>query len=81
MPVLFRIDGTSKNVDGRDAAYQMAGRFWDKMAVKLGHLRTDDAGRLLVFPADGVRTPRCRRIRCVTSPTTMDGTTTGAMAG
>ena len=34
--------------------YQMAGRFWDKMAVKLGHLRTDDAGRLLVFPADGV---------------------------
>lgn len=49
-----RIDGVSKNVDGRDAAYQMAGRFWEKMPVKLGHLRTDDAGRLLVFPADEV---------------------------
>lgn len=48
------IDGKSKNADGRDDAYRMAGRFWKKMPVTLGHLRTDDAGRLLVFPADGV---------------------------
>lgn len=49
-----RIDGASTNDDGRDTAYRMAGRFWNKMAVTLGHLRTDGAGRLLVFPADGV---------------------------
>ncbi|MBR1217974.1 CTQ-dependent glycine oxidase GoxA [Bradyrhizobium sp. U87765 SZCCT0131] len=49
-----RIEGASKNADGRDAAHQMAGRFWGRMPVKLGHLRTDEAARLLVFPADGV---------------------------
>lgn len=49
-----RIDGVSKNADGRDASYRMAGQFWKKLPVTLGHLRTDDAGRLLVFPADGV---------------------------
>ena len=32
----------------------MVGRFWDRLDVELGTLRTDDAGRLLVFPADGV---------------------------
>lgn len=49
-----RIDGMSKNVDGRDVAYRMAGQFWKKIPVILGHLRTDESGRLLVFPADGV---------------------------
>lgn len=49
-----RIDGVSKNAEGRDLTYHMAGKFWEKLPVKLGHLRTDDAGRLLVFPADGV---------------------------
>lgn len=49
-----RIDGVSKNANGRDESYRMAGQFWKKLPVTLGHLRTDDAGRLLVFPADGV---------------------------
>lgn len=49
-----RIDGAAKNVDGRDVAYSMAGQFWKKIPVQLGHLRTDDTGRLLVFPATGV---------------------------
>lgn len=49
-----QIDGVSKNIDGRDVSYHMAGRFWSKLDVKLGHLRTDGSGRLLVFPADGV---------------------------
>ncbi|MCP3405004.1 CTQ-dependent glycine oxidase GoxA [Bradyrhizobium sp. CCGB01] len=49
-----RIDGASKNADGRDAAYRMAGKFWKTMPVTLGHLRTDEAGRLLAFPADGI---------------------------
>lgn len=53
-PGQVRIDGVSKNADGRDEAYRMAGRFWKKLPVTLGHLRTDDAGRLLVFPGDGV---------------------------
>ncbi|QCI63838.1 CTQ-dependent glycine oxidase GoxA [Phreatobacter stygius] len=49
-----RIDGAAANTAGRNPAYQMAGLFWNKLPVMLGHLRTDDAGRLLVFPADGV---------------------------
>jgi hypothetical protein len=53
-PGEVRIDGASKNADGRDQAYRMAGRFWKTIPVTLGHLRTDDAGRLLVFPGDGV---------------------------
>ncbi len=32
----------------------MAGRFWRTLEIKLGHLRTDPAGRLLVFPGDGI---------------------------
>lgn len=48
------IDGASKNADGRDDAYRMAGKFWKTLPVTLGHLRTDEAGRLLVFPGDGV---------------------------
>ncbi|WP_398467803.1 CTQ-dependent glycine oxidase GoxA [Tardiphaga sp.] len=48
------IDGASKNGDGRDNAFRMAGQFWKTIPVTLGHLRTDDNGRLLVFPGDGV---------------------------
>lgn len=49
-----RIGGAAENGEGRNPAYQMAGTFWNKLPVTLGHLRTDDTGRLLVFPADGV---------------------------
>lgn len=48
------IEGKSTNTDGADTAYRMQGRFWQSLDVPLGHLRTDEAGRLLVFPADGV---------------------------
>lgn len=48
------IEGTGANAEGDDPRYAMAGRFYDTEEVGLGHLRTDDAGRLLVFPPDGV---------------------------
>jgi len=48
------IGGASTNVGGKDDKFRMAGRFWKKLPVTLGHLRTDDAGRLMVFPANGV---------------------------
>lgn len=48
------ISGVSTNQAGTDRAFDMVGRFWKKLDVKLGHLRTDAAGRLLVFPGDGV---------------------------
>jgi hypothetical protein len=48
------IAGASANPRGDDGAYRMAGQFWDRMPVTLGHLRTDADGRLLVFPGDGV---------------------------
>jgi len=47
------ITGAGTNSDGGDPRYAMGGRFWDQIEVGLGHLRTDDAGRLLVFPPDG----------------------------
>ncbi|HZH17586.1 MAG TPA: CTQ-dependent glycine oxidase GoxA [Archangium sp.] len=49
-----KISGISINAKGTTATYDMVGRFWGKLNVKLGHLRTDEAGRLLVFPGDGV---------------------------
>ncbi len=52
-PGPVQIGGASVNAAGGDDQYKMAGQFWKKMAVPLGHLRTDDAGRLLVFPATG----------------------------
>lgn len=48
------IAGAGMNADGQDPRFVMAGRFMQKTAVGLGHLRTDDQGRLLVFPPNGV---------------------------
>lgn len=48
------IAGAKTNAQGGDPAYAMVGRFWKKLDVKLGELRTDEAGRLLFFPGDGV---------------------------
>jgi hypothetical protein len=48
------IAGVNTNPVGADARYRMVGRFWDTMDVKLGDLRTDDRGRLIVVPGDGV---------------------------
>lgn len=48
------ISGAGSNPDGEDARYAMVGRFFDRADVLLGHLRTDDNGRLLVFPPNGV---------------------------
>lgn len=53
-PGPLRIEGASTNADGWDDAYRMAGQFWNKLEVSLGHVRTDDAGRLLVFAAEGI---------------------------
>lgn len=47
------IAGANVNAAGGEARYLMAGRFWKRLDVKLGELRTDEAGRLLVFPGDG----------------------------
>lgn len=47
------IGGANTNAHGGDPAFAMVGRFWKTHDVKLGELRTDDAGRLLVFPGDG----------------------------
>ncbi|MCX7362292.1 MAG: CTQ-dependent glycine oxidase GoxA [Alphaproteobacteria bacterium] len=47
------ITGASTNTGGNDPAYAMVGDFWQSLKVKLGHLQTDDRGRLLVFPGDG----------------------------
>ena len=53
-PGPLAISGTAVNAQGTDTAYRLQGRFWQSLDVSLGHLRTDDQGRLLVFPADGV---------------------------
>jgi hypothetical protein len=47
------ISGASVNADGGDPSLGFSDRFWDSADVTLGELRTDDAGRLLVVPADG----------------------------
>jgi hypothetical protein len=48
------ISGQSVNADGGDPDLRMTGRFWRTVDVTLGDLRTDDAGRLIVVPGDGV---------------------------
>ncbi|MBZ6078984.1 CTQ-dependent glycine oxidase GoxA [Microvirga puerhi] len=47
------ISGASVNIEGGVSAYKFQGRFWDKVSVNLGELRTDEEGRLLVVPPDG----------------------------
>lgn len=53
-PGVVTISGPSRNTAGDDATCRMAGKFWQRMDVTLGHLRTDDNAHLLVFPGDGV---------------------------
>ncbi|WP_366657594.1 CTQ-dependent glycine oxidase GoxA [Fodinicurvata sp. EGI_FJ10296] len=48
------IGGAGTNTDGDQSRYAMGGVFYGSESVGLGHLRTDDRGRLLVFPPDGV---------------------------
>lgn len=48
------ISGKNTNQAGQDSQYQFAGKFWDDEVVKLGKLRTDEHGRLIVIPPDGV---------------------------
>ena len=48
------ITGSNTNGDGGDPAYRFQGTFWGDQPVGLGELRTDEAGRLLVVPPDGV---------------------------
>jgi len=49
-----KISGARTNWDGDRPEYAMGGRFWNTVDVGLGQVRTDEAGRLLVVPADGV---------------------------
>ncbi|MCG6122284.1 MAG: CTQ-dependent glycine oxidase GoxA [Microvirga sp.] len=51
---LTTIAGAATNGEGDDPRYAMGGVFYATQPVGLGHLRTDERGRLLVFPADGV---------------------------
>jgi hypothetical protein len=48
------ISGQSVNPDGNDESFRMTGRFWQSLDVTLGDLRTDDGGRLIVVPGDGL---------------------------
>ncbi len=48
------VEGAQANTSGADERFRLAGTFWNQAPVTLGHLRTDQAGRLLVFPGDGV---------------------------
>lgn len=50
---LHTISGTDVNTGGQDDNYALNGKFWQKLDVTLGHLRTDSHGRLLIFPGDG----------------------------
>ncbi|WP_211228968.1 CTQ-dependent glycine oxidase GoxA [Thalassobaculum salexigens] len=48
------ISGTDVNAAGDLTDYRMVGRFWESLDVGLGQVRTDDKGRLIVMPPDGV---------------------------
>ena len=55
-PDEVHISGTSLNEKGTDNDFSMVGDFWiapNTVQVKLGDLRTDDKGRLIVVPGDG----------------------------
>ncbi|WP_341990942.1 CTQ-dependent glycine oxidase GoxA [Azorhizobium sp. AG788] len=51
---VHRISGTGVNAKGLDPAHAMVGRFWKRHEVTLAALGTDEAGRLIVFPGNGV---------------------------
>ena len=72
-----QIAGADVNAQGDDPQYAMGGRFYDEVRVGLGQLRTDEAGRLMVFPPDGVsHSPSVPQ--SPVSPIMTAGTTTGA---
>lgn len=47
------INGTNTNRKGDNSKYQAQGKFQGRTNVRLGDLRTDEKGRLLVYPGDG----------------------------
>ncbi len=49
-----KITGADKNSDGSDSQYEFSGKFWGTEEVKLGKLKTDGEGRLIVIPPNGV---------------------------
>lgn len=51
---LTTISGVSTNASGDDPRYAMGGVFYGTESVGLGHLLTDERGRLVVVPPDGV---------------------------
>lgn len=51
---LTTISGASTNASGDDPRYAMGGVFYGTESVGLGHLLTDERGRLVVVPPDGV---------------------------
>lgn len=53
-PGATSIAGRQVNWEGGSPQHRMSGRFWGSADVKLGELRTDMDGRLLVVPGDGV---------------------------
>lgn len=56
-PEEVSISGISINTEGLDKNFKMDGTFWkspNENKVSLGDVRTDDKGRLIVVPADGV---------------------------
>lgn len=48
------IGGARVNWSGQDSSKAFSGTFWGSQSVGLGQVRTDEEGRLLVVPADGI---------------------------
>ena len=48
------IKGNNTNMNGGNSLYEAKGVFQNKISVKLGEAKTDDQGRLIVFPGDGI---------------------------
>lgn len=51
---LVNISGINTNSLGCEGRYSCRGNFMQSTEVKLGELRTDSKGRLLIFPGDGL---------------------------
>ena len=63
-PEEVSISGRSINKDGNSTDHKMIGDFWtepNKVQVKLGDVRTDEKGRLIVVPGDGESNPAMRQ--------------------